>query len=86
MTAYGDASRINAKTLGILGCPDEGERCLRIFQILRESEIARTAPRASIVYGDDSPTCATDSLCEVQVLLVARKAMKENERRMWWCP
>src|ERR1700722_2898825 len=86
VTADDDPIYIDRKATGIFRGSNKCQRRICVFQVLRESKVARAAPRASIIYGNDSPTRAAHRLSEIEILFVAGKTMKEDKRRVWTLP
>jgi hypothetical protein len=73
-----DRTGVGAELLCSGWIAKEGDGGLRVFEGVGEREVAGRTPGAAIVEVEDVPACATDGLGEVEVLLVAGKAVEED--------
>src|SRR4051812_39407786 len=82
MAGDDDTAGIDAEAARVGGITEEGEDGVGVLEIVGEAEFTGTAPRPAIVDGDRVPSIASHGLCDVEVLLVARQAVKEDEGRV----
>src|SRR5438067_2412413 len=64
------------------GIVQKGEHGVRVLEIVGEAKVAWAAPRAAVIHGDGVPSGAPRRLGEVEILLVAGKAVEEHEGGM----
>jgi hypothetical protein len=77
-----DPRGIDPQPGGIGRIAQEGKHGAGVLGVLGKAERTRAAPRSAIVEGHRVPSGAAHRLGEVEVLLVARPAMADHQRRM----
>ena len=82
VTDNGDLGRVAAIFLGVFRISQESNRCLRVFDGVAERKRSGAAPGAAIVRNQDVPAGAPDGVSEIHVLLVAGKAVQQQDDRM----
>ena len=77
-----DTGRVCAETLCVGRVAQIGEGALRVFDRVLEAECPGRSPAAAVIEVEDVPALAPDGLREIEVLLIAGKAMQQKDRAM----
>lgn len=74
-----DAMDVDVESGHVSRVSDVGQHGAHVFHAVGEAEGAFTAPCAAIVYGEDVPSVAAESLREVHILLVSGETMEQED-------
>ena len=78
-----DAATIDTVQLSFVWCAQERQRGVNVLQRMGERIGPLAAKGAAVVEGHRVPACAADGLRQVEVELVTRKAVQQQDGRVW---
>ena len=77
-----DAMGVDAVLLRVRGIEKETDLGVGILGCMLKGEVALHAPRASVVHGEHVPAMGAEELGDVEILLVAGKAVEDDRGGM----